>query len=134
MMRRSDRELLPRNGSKLIVGIVARISGCASQKELSLVDQVDHNKEEVAELYCGPIEYRVIATKGKGERLDRPELAEIEQMIRSRELDLFLMEDVGRLVRGTAAVTLWESPWITAFDALRRMIVSIRRTRPGKKS
>jgi len=107
MTRRSKREFLPRNGHKLIVGIVARISGCASQKELSLEDQVDHGKEEVAELYSGPIEYRVIATKGKGERLDRPELAEVEQMIRSREIDLLVMEDVGRLIRGTAAVTLW---------------------------
>jgi hypothetical protein len=63
---------LPRNGHELVSGIVARISGCASQKELSLDDQVDHGKEEVAELYRGPVEYRVIATKGKGERLDRP--------------------------------------------------------------
>jgi hypothetical protein len=90
-----------------VAGIVARISGCAKQKELSLEDQEDHGKEEVAEMYRGPVEYRVIATKGKGERLDRPELAKVEQMIRSRELDVLVMEDVGRLVRGTAAVTLW---------------------------
>ena len=66
MTRRSDRELLPRNGRKLIVGIVARISGCASQKESCLEDQVDHGEEEVVALYSGPVEYRVIATKGKG--------------------------------------------------------------------
>lgn len=107
MTRKSDCEIVPRNGHTLVVGIVARISGCAKQKELSLQDQEDHAKEEVAELYGGPVEYRVIATKGKGERLDRPELAEVEEMIRSRELDMLVMEDVGRLVRGTAAVTLW---------------------------
>jgi site-specific DNA recombinase len=107
MARKSDYDLVPRNGRTLIVGIVARISGCASQKELSLDDQVDHAKEEVAALYDGSVEYRVIATKGKGECLTRPELGEVEQLIRSRELDLLVMEDVGRLVRGTAAVTLW---------------------------
>jgi hypothetical protein len=39
----------PRNGHTLVVGIVARISGCAKQKEVSLEDQVDHGKEVVAE-------------------------------------------------------------------------------------
>jgi hypothetical protein len=89
------------------VGIVARISGCASQKEVSLDDQVEHAKEEVMQLYSGTVEYRVIATKGKGEQLDRPELADVRAMIRSCELDLLLMEDVGRLVRGTDAVEVW---------------------------
>jgi site-specific DNA recombinase len=95
--------VIPRNGHTLVVGIVARISGCANQKELSLDDQVDHGKEVVRELFDGPVEYRLICTTGKGEQLDRPELAEIEAMIRTRELDLLVAEDLGRLVRGTAA-------------------------------
>lgn len=106
-MRASDKDLVPRNGHTLVSGIVARISGCAKQKELSLEDQVDHGKEEVAELYQGPTEYEIIATKGKGEALDRPELAEIEALLRTRRLDLLVMEDVGRLVRGPEASRLW---------------------------
>src|SRR5262249_15137408 len=51
-------------------------------------------------------DYRVIATKGKGEQLDRPELAEIEAMLRSRELDLLICEDIGRLTRSVEAVRL----------------------------
>jgi hypothetical protein len=70
----------------------ARISGCANQ-ELSLDDQVDHATEVVAEVYDrGPVDYRVVATKGKGERLDRPELAKMEAMLRTRELDLLVFE------------------------------------------
>jgi len=107
MTGRRNRDLVPRNGHTLIVGIVARISGCASQKDISLDDQVDHGKEEIADLYTGPADFRVIATRGKGEQLDRPELAEVEQMIRTGELDALIMEDVGRLVRGTDAVRLW---------------------------
>ena len=107
MVRRSDEDLHPRNGHTLVAGIVARISGCAKQKEISLDDQVDHGKEEVVDLYQGPTDYRIVATKGKGESLDRPELAKIEAMIRTRELDLLIMEDVGRLVRGAEAVRLW---------------------------
>jgi site-specific DNA recombinase len=106
MYGRSNEDLMPRNGHTLVVGIVARISGCQNQKEISLDDQEDHGKKVVAELYSGPAEYRLIATKGKGERLDRPELAEIEAMIRSRELDLLIMEDIGRLVRGGEAARL----------------------------
>ncbi|MEI8373280.1 MAG: hypothetical protein WCJ35_10665 [Planctomycetota bacterium] len=106
-MNRSNEVLKPRNGHTLVVGIVARISGCQNQKELSLGDQEDHAKEVVAELYQGPVEFRVIATKGKGERLDRPELVDIEEAYRSRELDLNVMEDVGRMVRGAEAARLW---------------------------
>jgi site-specific DNA recombinase len=108
MYRRSNQELVPRNGYILVTGIVARISGCANQKEVSLEDQEDHGKEMVAELYSEtkPVEYRVIATKGKGERLDRPELAQVEAMLRTRELDLLILEDLGRLIRGGEAARL----------------------------
>jgi len=85
MTRRSDDQLKPRNGHTLVTGVVARISGCVNQKEMSLDNHVDHAKEGVADMYDGPpSEFRVIATKGKGERLDRPELAEIDEaMIRA---------------------------------------------------
>lgn len=107
VMRRSHHLLTPRNGHTLKVLIVARISGCQNQKELSLDDQEDHAKEEINEFYEGPCEYHVIATKGKGERLDRPELREVEARLKRGEDDVLVMEDVGRLVRGTAAVELW---------------------------
>ncbi len=96
---------MPRDGHILIAGIVARISGCANQKEVSLEDQQDHGKEVVRELYSEPkpVEYRIISTKGKGECLDRPELGEIETMLRTRQLDLLILEDIGRLVRGAEA-------------------------------
>jgi len=103
MSPRNGPALVPRNGHTLIVGVVARISGCANQKEMSLDDQIDHAKQVVAELDDGPVEYRVVSTKGKGEALDRPELADIEAMLRTRELDLLVAEDLGRIVRGTAA-------------------------------
>jgi hypothetical protein len=85
------------------VGIVARIGGCQNQKELS---PEDHGKQVVAERYNVPVEYRIIANRGKVERLDRPELAEIEAMLRTRELDLLIAEDIGRMVRGATAVLL----------------------------
>jgi hypothetical protein len=104
MRKRSERDLVPRNGHTLMVGIGARISGCSSQKELSNEDQVDHGKQLVIEEfdYQGPVQYRVISTKGKGEAIDRPELEEIENAYNSDELDLFIWEDLARLVRGQA--------------------------------
>ncbi|MFM7113915.1 MAG: recombinase family protein [Planctomycetota bacterium] len=118
-MLRLKNPLVPRNGHTLVVGIVARISGGQNQREMTLDDQVDHAKAEVAEIYSGAVEYRVISTTGKGERLDRPELHNIESMIRSRELDLLVAEDLGRIVRGT------EASWICglAVDHGTRVIV-----------
>lgn len=96
-----DRDtIVPRNGVELVVCVVARISGGPRQKELSLDDQIDHAKEVIAECYEGPVELRVIATTGKGENLERPELIVIQQQLRTRELDLLICEDIGRLVRG----------------------------------
>ena len=40
-----ENRMSPRNGHTFVTGIVARISGCASQKELSLDDQVDHGAQ-----------------------------------------------------------------------------------------
>ena len=106
MSRQSENELRPRNGHTLVVGIVCRISGCAKQKDLSLEDQEDNCKEAIRELYQGPIEFRVIATKGKGEQLDRPELEEIEKGYRSSEYDIFAFDDLSRLIRGGGASKL----------------------------
>ena len=97
----------PKNGHTVVVLNPARISGCESQKDESLDDQQEHAREVAQELVEGfEIEYRVIATKGKGEDLLRPELAEIEAQLRTGEIDLLILEDIGRLVRGTEASRL----------------------------
>ncbi len=96
----------PRFGNTLEVLVGCRISGCVDQKEVSLVDQEDHAREVVEERYTGPAAYKVIATIGKGEALDRPELADFERELRSDKYDLFLLEDIGRLIRGAQAVWL----------------------------
>jgi len=106
MGRKSEDELKPRNGHTLIVGVVCRISGCVNQKELSLDDQEDNAKEVIADLYDGPVEFRVIATTGKGEHLDRPELEQIETAYKSGELDACVYDDLGRLIRGGEAQRL----------------------------
>jgi site-specific DNA recombinase len=106
MSRYSEAAVRPRNGHTLIVGVVCRISGCANQKELSLQDQEDNAKEAVKELYDGPAEFDVIATVGKGEALDRPELERIEKAMRSGKYDLFIFDDLSRLIRGGEAARL----------------------------
>ncbi len=106
MTRKSDSELKPRNGSCLEGLLVARISGCQRQKEVSLDDQLDNGKQAVGDLFTGEVKYRVIATKGKGESLDRPELEEIEAAYRSGLYDIVVFDDLSRLVRGYDAVRL----------------------------
>lgn len=107
MFRPSPRG--PRNGHTPRVLIVCRISGCSKQKELSNDDQEDNAKEVACEVFEGfqnNIYFKVIATKGKGERLDRPELAEIEKAYLSGEWDLIIFDDLSRLIRGGEAARL----------------------------
>ncbi len=105
MKRRSD-QITPRNGHSLEVLVIARISGSARQKELSLEDQEDHCRAVAAEKYTGKINYKAIATKGKGESLERKELKEIEKLLRTRKYDLMIAEDIGRIMRSAQAVRL----------------------------
>ena len=107
MSRRTEPDLSQRKGHTVKTWIIARTRGCPTQKELSLEDQTDHGKEVSVELYDGPTEFEVVATTGKGERLDRPELDQIETALRTGEFDLSVMEDAGRLIRGADAVRLW---------------------------
>jgi site-specific DNA recombinase len=106
MFRSSVPNLVPRNGHTLHVGIVTRISGCAKQKEMSLDDQEANAKEEIRKLFDGPIDFQVISTVAKGESLDRPELKEIEARMGSGVYDLFVFDDLSRLVRGGEATRL----------------------------
>ncbi len=106
MSMRSEKTLVPRNGHTLEVFIVCRISGCGTQTELSLDDQEDNGKGLVADNYTGPAEYCVISTTGKGERLDRPELEQIESAFRSQQFDLVIFDDLSRLIRGGEAAKL----------------------------
>lgn len=105
-MFRQDRPLRPRRGTELAVGIVARISGCPNQKELSIDDQIAHGKAVASEAFQGPKDYRIFRSIGKGERLDREELDEVIEALERNELDLLIIEDIGRLVRGTRAVDI----------------------------
>ena len=101
------QKIQPKNGHTVVLMNVARISGCENQKDESLEDQQEHAREVAQELVEGfEMEYRVIATKGKGEDLERPELAEIEAQLCTGEIDLLILEDIGRLVRGTEASRL----------------------------
>lgn len=102
-----QKKSVPRNGHTHVVGSIARISGCSKQKEVSNEDQIDHGKEAVDHICEGPMDYRILAaTKGKGERLDRPELEVIEKAILSKEYDIIVTEDLGRIIRGVDAARL----------------------------
>ena len=70
MPKRSEEKLAPRNGHNLMTAVGCRISGCTRQKEVSLEDQQDNARDTVAAMYDGPVQFDVIATKGKGERLE----------------------------------------------------------------
>jgi hypothetical protein len=65
---------------------------------VSLEDQADNGKDTIKEMFRGPAEYKVIATKAKGEWVDRPELRELQQLIETNQFDVLFAEDlvVGR--------------------------------------
>ena len=105
-MQRRSETMAPRDGQVFRVAIIARISGGQFQKDISNEDQIDHAKQVAAELYSGPIDYHVIQTVGKGERLDRPELEQVRELLRSRRFDVLIAEDIGRIIRGAAAAEL----------------------------
>src|SRR4051812_14160994 len=67
--------------------------------EKSLGDQEALLRRFVKENYDGPVHWRIIAGRGSGEYLDRKELAQAEELIESRAIDLVVAEDLARLCR-----------------------------------
>ena len=98
----------PRNGVLYQALASVRISGCQNQREVSNEDQAEHCRQFLHYLTGGAgLDLNVIACIGKGELLVREELADIERELRTRRYDFFINEDLGRLVRGETAKTLF---------------------------
>lgn len=97
----------PRDNHVLHVLGVERISK-ESQDELSLDDQEALLKQYIKQNYDGPIDFISIKSQGSGEYLDRSELFEIESLIESRNLDVVICEDLGRICRRRRAYDLCE--------------------------
>ncbi|OWK41230.1 hypothetical protein FRUB_04593 [Fimbriiglobus ruber] len=74
----------------------------------SLGDQIALCEQRVREMYPGPIEFTHIQSRGSGELLDREELLRAEQAVASREYDLVVVEDLGRICRRNRAIDFCE--------------------------
>src|SRR5688572_4433001 len=98
MSRTFDPPLRPKKANCLNVVAVARISG-VSQDERSLDDQEAMLRHVVDSNFSGPMDWRVLATRGSGERLDRDEYFELTELIATGQIDLVIAEDLGRICR-----------------------------------
>ncbi len=98
MARNLDPPLEPRNGVTLNVLGICRIS-TVHQDPRSLEDQEALIRQYVTDHYDGPVNFRIVATQGSGEHLDRRELTEIESLIESNTIDLAILEDLARHCR-----------------------------------
>ncbi len=65
-------------------------------------------KQYIRQKYDGQIDFKSIKSQGSGEYLDRSELYEIERLIESRQLDVVICEDLGRICRRRRAYDLCE--------------------------
>ena len=102
-----DPPLVPRHGRTLNVLGICRIS-TEHQDQKSLGDQEALLRRFVQEHYDGPVHWTIIAGRGSGEYLDRKELAQAEELIESRTLDLVVAEDLARLCRRVKAYEICE--------------------------
>ena len=100
---------LPSNSTRATrVVIVARIS-TNHQDPLSLVAQTAMCKKYIEDHFPGPHEFRTLATQGSGERLDRAEIAELDELIEKHKVDVVIAEDLGRILRRMHAFLLCEA-------------------------
>jgi len=96
-------------GRPLRVTIFTRIS--TNKQDLASLDaQENLCRNEIARIF-GPnasIEWNVMRSQGSGERLDRPELLKLEDIIENRQTDVIIAEDLGRIMRLTRAQAMCE--------------------------
>lgn len=88
----------PRNGTRFQALGVNRIS-TDKQRGESLDAQKAQSMRFARDLLGVEPEWTWISTRGSGEHLDRPELDEIEQHIRSGRFDVLITEHIDRLIR-----------------------------------
>src|SRR3954451_10946967 len=98
MTNHLDPPLVARRGRTLNVLGICRIS-TVHQDQKSLGDQEALLRRFVQENYDGPVHWTIIAGRRSGEYLDRKVLAQAEELIESRMLDLIIAEDLARLCR-----------------------------------
>ena len=96
-----DSQLKPRNGLKLKVIFVCRVSdpGPGKQDERSLDDQEAMYRKWMKDHVKAPYEVTVIAGSGSGEYLEREEYQQLIELVVTRAIDLVLTEDLGRIIR-----------------------------------
>jgi site-specific DNA recombinase len=99
--------LRPRNGVVLRVLVIARIS-TVHQDARSLDDQVALCERYVRDRYQGEFEIQSIQGRGSGETLDRQDLVDAEAAVESKQFDLVVVEDLGRICRRNYAVYFCE--------------------------
>lgn len=85
-------------GRPLRVCRICRIS-TAHQDERSLDEQDFQAEEELSSCYTGPVEWLDIRSQGSGDLLDTEAHHELERVIKERQADLVLLEDLGRIAR-----------------------------------
>src|SRR5437899_1547892 len=93
-----DPPLVARNGRTLEVLAICRISG-QHQDAKRLADQEALYRRWLGEHTDLPHEVTVIASRDSGECLDRAEYLEAIARVESREFDLLICEDLGRVCR-----------------------------------
>ncbi len=119
MSVRNLLNLIARNGHTLCVLLICRVSRPAKgirkksertgyQDQRSNEDQTANLKRWLRQHYRGRVRTKVIKGSGSGERLDRQETVRARHAIRSRQFDLVLTEDLGRILRRVDAFKFCE--------------------------
>ena len=106
-MSRIDPDLAAPRGENLKAILVARVSK-AKKEATSLEDQEHNLRRVVGDNHDGPVDWTVLASEGSGEHLDRAELDKLEELLESREYDLVITEDLGRIARRSRAFDICE--------------------------
>ncbi len=107
-MGMSNKPMPARAGDSFRILVATRISGGPNQKEQSNTDQHD-NCVEFAKLLTTVTKFEVknVECVAKGELLEREEIGLVERELRSKQYDVFLVEDLGRLARDVVAKFLF---------------------------
>ncbi|MDP6720723.1 MAG: recombinase family protein, partial [Pirellulaceae bacterium] len=100
-----DPPFNPRNAHTLRVIGIERIS-TDRQDAASLEDQKALLETFVRDRYDVAVEFVHIATRGSGEWLDRDELIELREFVTTRNFDLVVAEDLGRIMRDLEALMI----------------------------
>ena len=83
----------------IVIGRLSKRKPTDEATEMTIESSMNYAREYLEKVHSGPIEFRYLGEQISGMVVDRATIQEVYELLRTGEIDLILVEDLGRIYR-----------------------------------